>query len=87
MMKRYLRRMARPGGVDQRRQALGRGNTRASGRKRHVIVNKTLVVTPETSQYSGDPNEEEDFKIRILFKFFVEKRYKKMIHHEDKHGR
>ena len=73
MMKRYLRRMARPGGVDQRRQALGRGNTRASGRKRHVIVNKTLVVTPETSQYSGDPNEEEDFKIRVLFRFFIER--------------
>jgi len=50
MMEKDLRRMARPGGVDQRRQALGRGNTRASGRKRHVVVNKTLNVTPETSQ-------------------------------------
>jgi len=26
------------GGVDQRRQALGRGNTRASGRKRHEVM-------------------------------------------------
>jgi len=27
------------GGVDQGQQALGRGNTRASGRKRHEVIN------------------------------------------------